>query len=711
MSSIYTAAPDIGSWELRILTLRPGREGTTVICEMQRVSLLSDFSYAALSYCWGDQSITSNIIVNNVLVPVTTNLEAALQQLRMMGVRQVWVDALCINQSNNQERNLQVRNMKHIYAKADLTYAWVGGTGTDGAAAGVALLRGINQNSVSLQSAQHAHFDSGHVSISHTSRHTSRSADLGNRCQRCTMKSAFRNLDDFFNREYWRRRWVIQEITVARFVQVVCGNETIDLRSMVAALELCKGSVYWLPVMNSSSIYMQYILQSRSSVQSGRSLSLCQAIYATRHFCSKDPRDNIFALIGICSDGTELIPMPNYYQGIEEIMRDLSRALIRKYGCFDIILLDGRKEGPSRRMPTWVPDWLSDSMSEESYKTTTKAPYLDLFYPTNSLLGGVNTLNMQGVTLGVINSASSVLGPESRIRASGMQYRASRMTLNRVESRLYYGSRSHTLAAILQSLLATSFKPTVVNDGPKGDITLHRFSRLIQRTNPDSSESSFAMLRKWIRTNNGFMISGNTLQKWLTESRAGYYRHRYFETWKGRLLVSIVSFFCIFPLFLTGNLFQQLTAMRVGWIAFTLLLFAWNVTFWTKQRHYEQSAVLKGIEAATSLSTRLILCDTGIIGMASPYAKPGDEVCLLAGCTTAAVLRKQTSDPGGTYTVVGKAYVCLSSRQGRQYMAFVPRVTLVGDGHGSLSPAGGAKYGECILNQKKLAEGHDYLLV
>jgi len=55
------------------------------------------------------------IAVNSVKVPVTTNLYSALQQLRREGIERVWVDALCINQQNTEERSHQVRRMGAIY--------------------------------------------------------------------------------------------------------------------------------------------------------------------------------------------------------------------------------------------------------------------------------------------------------------------------------------------------------------------------------------------------------------------------------------------------------------------------------------------------------------------------------------------------------------------------------------------------------------------
>jgi hypothetical protein len=78
--------------------------------------------YVALSYTWGDPKDTKQIYVNEVPMDVTTNLEAALRVLREKepieaGIK-IWIDALCINQTDNEEKGVQVRRMRDIYQKA-----------------------------------------------------------------------------------------------------------------------------------------------------------------------------------------------------------------------------------------------------------------------------------------------------------------------------------------------------------------------------------------------------------------------------------------------------------------------------------------------------------------------------------------------------------------------------------------------------------------
>jgi len=78
--------------------------------------------YVALSYAWGDSDETCEIFVNGKPFAVGWNLSCALRMLREKGpIRAgvlIWVDALCIDQTNTDERNLQVPRMREIYQRA-----------------------------------------------------------------------------------------------------------------------------------------------------------------------------------------------------------------------------------------------------------------------------------------------------------------------------------------------------------------------------------------------------------------------------------------------------------------------------------------------------------------------------------------------------------------------------------------------------------------
>lgn len=83
--------------------------------------------YDALSYVWGDDTILHGIQINGQLFHVRQNLYDFLQTAkRLSWTSAIWIDAVCIDQHNINERNTQVRMMTDIYKSATTVRAWLG---------------------------------------------------------------------------------------------------------------------------------------------------------------------------------------------------------------------------------------------------------------------------------------------------------------------------------------------------------------------------------------------------------------------------------------------------------------------------------------------------------------------------------------------------------------------------------------------------------
>jgi hypothetical protein len=120
---------DFVNFEFRLLTLLENEDSSQegqICCELKHAYLDDPPQYHALSYCWGDPTVITPILVNGLTMEVTTNLEAALRELRSQKVKTIWVDALCINQQDPTERGLQVMRMGLIYSRAITVLAWLG---------------------------------------------------------------------------------------------------------------------------------------------------------------------------------------------------------------------------------------------------------------------------------------------------------------------------------------------------------------------------------------------------------------------------------------------------------------------------------------------------------------------------------------------------------------------------------------------------------
>lgn len=126
---IYPALSEPGT--TRLLRLLPSQdEDVEIQCQLLNYSLRpgnKTHLYEALSYTWSGSEKPRSIYVNGHQLPVTMNLHAALSQLRnSLLERYLWVDAVCINQDDIDERGSQVQLMASIYSKANCVIVWLG---------------------------------------------------------------------------------------------------------------------------------------------------------------------------------------------------------------------------------------------------------------------------------------------------------------------------------------------------------------------------------------------------------------------------------------------------------------------------------------------------------------------------------------------------------------------------------------------------------
>jgi hypothetical protein len=118
---------DSSSGEIRLVKILPNEGNTSVQCELLHARLEEKPSYEALSYTWGDPQSHGNIELHGLPFFTRENLEAALRRLRLKErPRILWVDALCIDQINIEERNAQVGLMRDIYKGASRVLIFLG---------------------------------------------------------------------------------------------------------------------------------------------------------------------------------------------------------------------------------------------------------------------------------------------------------------------------------------------------------------------------------------------------------------------------------------------------------------------------------------------------------------------------------------------------------------------------------------------------------
>ncbi|KAH7082488.1 heterokaryon incompatibility protein-domain-containing protein [Paraphoma chrysanthemicola] len=127
--SSYTYKPLMATRrEIRLLRLRPGHG--QVECTMDIASLLEQPTYIALSYTWGAPLPKSVILINGDKFEIGQNLHDFLCAYRNDSTNtsngwHLWIDQICIDQSNIPERNHQVSMMSQIYRSCEITIAWL----------------------------------------------------------------------------------------------------------------------------------------------------------------------------------------------------------------------------------------------------------------------------------------------------------------------------------------------------------------------------------------------------------------------------------------------------------------------------------------------------------------------------------------------------------------------------------------------------------
>ena len=123
---------------VRLLRLLPPSEkDSSIECQLFIYPLLDSegtHPYDALSYVWGPpEDNQPSIDVDGSVLSVRTNLHAALLHLRDHFVdRILWIDAICINQADEDEKSHQVQEMAKIYSKASRVIVWLGDAAKNG---------------------------------------------------------------------------------------------------------------------------------------------------------------------------------------------------------------------------------------------------------------------------------------------------------------------------------------------------------------------------------------------------------------------------------------------------------------------------------------------------------------------------------------------------------------------------------------------------
>ncbi|KAH6870814.1 heterokaryon incompatibility protein-domain-containing protein [Alternaria rosae] len=112
---------------IRLLRIKSGTGEEGIQITLETFNLDSKTQFTALSYVWGDTTSPCEIICNGHTKSITRNLLGVLSQLQKQQFNcLLWVDAICINQRDEEEKSFQVAMMRDIYKRAAKVIFWLG---------------------------------------------------------------------------------------------------------------------------------------------------------------------------------------------------------------------------------------------------------------------------------------------------------------------------------------------------------------------------------------------------------------------------------------------------------------------------------------------------------------------------------------------------------------------------------------------------------
>ncbi|KAK6439686.1 hypothetical protein LTR95_004106 [Oleoguttula sp. CCFEE 5521] len=371
-------------------------EGWLEVITLDEVESRKD-EFAALSYCWGSHFKSWSrwarsgstdpesendddaylIKCNTTIMRVRSNLHSALCNIarRDDAPKALWIDALCINQSDSREKSAQVSMMGRIYSAVGLVIAWLGPSEPNN---DMSPLFPFLQD----YSWPHEYWPNSAV------------------------RDCFSDLE---SRDYFDRAWTFQELCVARRAVVQIGDNSIEWSTLVAQWSIVTNAA----INDTHHVWVR--LQEIKKAQLARHPSLLFLLRSIWARCSSDPRDKVYAVLGLYGKNARLVA--DYTLTVRQVFVRASKAIIEDDNSLDILhyaCIAHLSRPPkwstesisgSRRLPLWVPDWgdggMNFSLPQKSFEHLKRMefPSIDPAFVFDVRLDG-EVLIAAGIALG-----------------------------------------------------------------------------------------------------------------------------------------------------------------------------------------------------------------------------------------------------------------------------------------------------------------------
>lgn len=354
----YDQLQELGN--IRLLEIAPGINDQDIICTLLETPLLAAPSYEALSYTWGSPGGNKTIICNGNSAQVSLNLFEGLQHIRQSSTKVLfWIDQLCINQLDLDERSSQVALMGDIYTRASRVVVWLGPGNTD-SKVGIALALRILEV---VGDRHHYHLEPTNLKSLSLPPYKDKS---------------WRSLGLFLQRPWFSRMWVIQEVVMSSNAIFVCGDDILTMAQFEKLVDRLMNLTTYRSFTgnyssNSNGIWclgvIQQLRKMKNTATSMKSIELLGIGMVSK---ATDPRDKIYALLSLGKFGIDADyskPVEDVYTSyaIAYLAQILPSTLTQKaskymtdpiYSTFVAKLLVWVHSTDSNlNLPSWVPDW------------------------------------------------------------------------------------------------------------------------------------------------------------------------------------------------------------------------------------------------------------------------------------------------------------------------------------------------------------------
>jgi hypothetical protein len=340
--------------EIRLLDLLPGEGSDAIQCATRVVSLDQYPDFETVSYVWGDRKEERHIEVSGKSLLVTKNLYSGLLRLRhAKRGRTLWIDQICINQWDLEEKAAQVALMRDIYKQCTQCVTWMGELTREGcevplcdAEAVLDFLRQVAAAKITPLSALPVLFEQ---------------SDKGSAARR-----AFEAFSMYGN-PWWSRIWTVQEAIIPSSGILVWGPLFIGRKDVLAAARNLRDLPSLLSLPDAFAFYrhtytelLRRLLYPVHGFNHSKTDNALNLLMRWRHREFTNPRDKVYALLGMITPNA----IPNaqscdYTIAVSRLFAQVTLDLINHEGGLRLLL--GACEMPQQSvdMPSWAIDFAS----------------------------------------------------------------------------------------------------------------------------------------------------------------------------------------------------------------------------------------------------------------------------------------------------------------------------------------------------------------